>query len=144
MDRSSWLLAFTLLSLATASAQHFASQVSVKSSDVSCQSVESQNGPFRCPNGSSCGTYVTLSTETCNIEYPVCNILAPVSYCCGRFPIDAPSDPCAFTKMRDPLVRSRILELAEENDILIPTCSGAYVPARIAFREHKEKDNGGL
>ncbi len=49
--------------------------------------------------------------------------------------------------MKDPRTRSRILELAEDNEILVPTCSGAYVPARIAFRDRKgEKgsDNGGL
>jgi hypothetical protein len=37
-----------------------------------------------------------------------------------------------------------MLELARNNEILVPTCSGAYIPARIAFRERKEKDNGGL
>jgi hypothetical protein len=49
--------------------------------------------------------------------------------------------------MKDPRTRSRILELAEDNEILVPTCSGAYVPARIAFRDRKGKKgshNGGL
>jgi hypothetical protein len=46
--------------------------------------------------------------------------------------------------MRDPRARSRLLELAEENDLLIPTCSGSYVPAKIAFRQRKDKQDGGL
>lgn len=51
---------------------------------------------------------------------------------------------CAFTEMKDPHVRSRLLALAEDNDILVPTRGGAYVPARIAFRENKGNVNGGL
>jgi hypothetical protein len=44
--------------------------------------------------------------------------------------------------MKDPHVRSRLLALAEDNDILVPTRGGAYVPARIAFRENKGNVNG--
>jgi len=56
------------------------------------------------------------------------------------------SGGCTITEMKDPQVRSRILELAKDNEILVPTCSGAYIPAGIAFRQYleKDKDNGGL
>jgi hypothetical protein len=67
-----------------------------------------------------------------------------VSYCCGKYPINTPIDPCLFAEMKNPLVRARILELAEDIEILIPTCGGAYAPARIAFRDHKEPGHGGL
>jgi hypothetical protein len=46
--------------------------------------------------------------------------------------------------VRDPRVRPRILELAQESEILVPTCSGAYVPAGIAFRTGKGMDHGGF
>ena len=71
-------------------------------------------------------------------------MLVPNSFCCDKYHIPLPEDSCLFTEMKDPHARSRLLELAEENDILVPTCSGAYVPARIAFRENKGEDNGGL
>jgi hypothetical protein len=144
MRISRWLLSSVLLSLVAASGQQTSGQGSVRSSDVSCMSYPYANGPYQCPNGSSCGTYVTYSGLDCSVEFPSCNVLAPTSFCCGKFPINTPSDPCLFTEMRDPHVRSRLLELAADNDILVPTCSGAYVPARIAFRGNKGKDNGGL
>ena len=46
--------------------------------------------------------------------------------------------------MKDPRTRTRILELAEENEILVPTCGGAYVPAEVALRQHKEWTIDGL
>jgi len=83
--------------------------------------------------------------EDCDIDNEGMRfVLVPTSFCCDKYHIPLPTDPCLFTEMRDPHVRSRLLELAEENDILVPTCSGAYVPARIAFREQKGKGNDGM
>ncbi len=81
-----------------------------------CKTLDSENGPYQCPNGSSCGTYMTYSGVPCNVEQ-ACIFYSPVLYCCDRYPIDVPSDGCFFTEMKDPGVRSRILALAEENDI---------------------------
>lgn len=104
-----------------------------------------QNGPFQCPSGSSCGNDYTVTTEACTVETEgYCLVLVPTSFCCGKYHIPLPEDPCAFTEMKDPHVRSRLLALAEDNDILVPTRGGAYVPARIAFRENKGNVNGGL
>jgi hypothetical protein len=46
--------------------------------------------------------------------------------------------------MKEPAIRLRVLELAEDSEILVPTCTGAYIPARIAFRGYKDRSNGGL
>jgi hypothetical protein len=105
----------------------------------------SGNGPYRCPNGSGCGTYYTYSGGDCNVDNEAsCMTMQIVSFCCGKYPINTPIDPCLITKMNNPLVRRRILELAEDNEILVPTCNGAYVPAKIAFRDHKDRGYGGL
>ena len=46
--------------------------------------------------------------------------------------------------MRNPLFRSKMRELAKNNDILVPTCSGVYVPVQVALRKYDGIDNGGL
>jgi len=144
MDRVHWLLAFVLLTVAAAYGQRSTGQSPIRQ-DTGCEVVDLWNGPYQCPNGSSCGTYNTVSGEACNIDNGAdCVVLVPTSFCCGRYHIPLPQDACLITEAKDPHARSRLLELAEENDILVPTCSGAYVPAGIALREHKGKDNGGL
>jgi hypothetical protein len=150
------LLAFVMLSIAMAYAQLSAEQhgLDVHSLQRShsqrppglytCASVDGETGPVRCPS-SACGTYYTLQTESCN-EDNECDYLTAISVCCGQYPNYQVSDLCLITEMKDPGVRSRIAELAEEegSEILVRTCSGAYIPARIAFRAHKERNNGGL
>jgi hypothetical protein len=72
-------------------------------------------------------------------------MLLPIAVCCGKYPTYIDSGAlCVITEMKEPHVRSRILELALENEILVPTCTGAYVPARTAFRKSKWRDDGGL
>jgi hypothetical protein len=49
----------------------------------------------------------------------------------------------------DPRARSRILEFAKHDEILhdeiqVPNCNGAYVPARVTFRLGKGRDHGGM
>jgi hypothetical protein len=46
--------------------------------------------------------------------------------------------------MNDPRARSRILEFAKHDEILVPNCNGAHVSAQIAFRLGKGRDNGGI
>jgi len=133
-QRSLWILPFVMLSIVMASGQ--------PGSDA-CSSVEGRSGPFRCPNGSACGTYYTLQTEGCNVDNE-CDSLVAFTVCCGKYPNYTNNGLCGIAEMKDPRIRSRILDLAKNNEILVPTCSGAYVPARIAFREHRGKDNRGL
>jgi hypothetical protein len=145
MRRQKWLrlLAFVVLSGVFASGQ---AQRSVKSAVGNCTVLDGTFGPIRCPNGSSCGTYYTAQTEDCNIDNEdQCNILDPETFCCGKYniPLD-PGDPCGLAEMKDPHVRSRLLELAEDNEILVPTCRGAYLPVEIVLRAHKDKADGGL
>ncbi|MFZ0318094.1 MAG: hypothetical protein WAL56_03135 [Candidatus Sulfotelmatobacter sp.] len=101
-------------------------------------------GPYRCPNGSGCGQYYTYSGADCNVENEAsCAVMQSVSYCCAKYPINTPIEPCLITEMKNPFTRDRILELAEDNDILVPTCSGAYLSAKMAFENHKERGDGG-
>jgi hypothetical protein len=63
MERSKWLPAFVLLFVAAASGQHSTRQGSITPLDSGCADVYLWNGPYKCINGSSCGTYYTVSTE---------------------------------------------------------------------------------
>jgi hypothetical protein len=146
MKRFRWLASFVMLSVAVTSAQRSVDRPSpIRPAEVSCQAVYLYNDPYQCPNDSGCGVHVTFSGEDCNIDNEeTCMVLVRTTYCCGKYNIPTPTDQCLFTEMKSPGIRSRLLELAEENDILVPTCSGAYVPARIALQKHKGKDNGGL
>jgi hypothetical protein len=136
MKRTWFVLLFVALSVAIASAQRNGPL------DVGgCASVVSKFGPNRCPT-SSCGSYDTLQTVPCN-EVNECDMLIPISVCCGKYPNNIQGDYCVIVEMKEPRVRSRILELALDNQILVPTCTGAYVPARIAFRKSKWRDDDG-
>jgi len=52
-------------------------------------------------------------------------------------------DYCNFTDLKREPMRSRILELAKERDLIVPTCSGAYAPARMVLRPDEERSHGG-
>ena len=75
-----------------------------------------------------------------------CNQLIAVSICCnkGVSYFDSGDGSCLTTEMKDPRARSRILEFGKHDEILVPNCNGAYVPAWVAFRLGKEGDNGGM
>jgi hypothetical protein len=74
----------------------------------------------------------------------VCQMLQPILACCGQYGNYTSGSACLITKLRDPDTRSRILELAEGNQILVPTCDGAYVPAAIALRDRSKRKDGSL
>jgi hypothetical protein len=104
-----------------------------------------QTGRTVAPMDRAVGTYYTVTGEDCNEDNEeTCTTLTPYSYCCGKFSNVWPTDECLIAKLKDPHVRERILELAEDNEILVPTCSGAYVPANLVLRPHKGKSYGGL
>ena len=99
--------------------------------------------PIRCPN-SGCGElYPAYLSEGCDLEGP-CVYLGYTSWCCGQYMNVQVQGRCLLAEMKGKRVRSRILELAKKNEIVVPTCSGAYVPARIALQEGGERNNGGL
>jgi len=136
-----WPLSFVVLSVVAVCAQRAQAPQGVGP----CLAVSSTSSSFTCPNGASCGQFSTAQTDQCDIDNEgSCYEVISEPACCGKFVSRLRGDPCLITEMRDPRVRARILELAESYEILVPTCSGAYVPARIAFREHNEKGNGGL
>jgi hypothetical protein len=145
MHRVHRLCLLTMLLAVVAHAQHV--KPNVKRQDAGgCAVIDSKFGPLSCPNGSSCGSYYTLQTEECNIDNEEdCEVLVPITVCCGKYATyEDGGDNCAFAKMKEPNVRSQLVELAKDNEILVPTCKGAYVPTRIAFREHKEMDHDRL
>jgi hypothetical protein len=113
-----------------------------------CEVSPGSAGPYRCPN-SSCGEEYNnpIDYGACTSQQGACTFLNPIHICCGAYANYITGSGCAVAEMRDPRVQSHILELAERSQILVPTCSGAYVPARIAFRQYKEKEdkeNGGF
>jgi hypothetical protein len=84
--------------------------------------------------------HFTYNRSKCD-GHSACAVMNPVTICgrvgCKGYDVAEPGDDCLITELREPGVKSRILELAEADEILIPTCSGAYIPARIAFRQEK-------
>jgi hypothetical protein len=106
-----------------------------------CGVVDTVNGPFRCPNGASCGTYYTPNFEQCDIDNEdECEFWDPLAFCCARYNLKLnPGDPCAFAKVKDPRARALLIELAEDNEILVPTCQGAYLPLEVVLRGHGNK-----
>lgn len=110
-----------------------------------CSAFQSKLTGIRCPNAGCGETYTTYNSEACNIDNGAfCTDFQPRFFCCNHFVINVPNGVCLFTKMREPRVRSRMLELSKKNTILVPTCTGAYIPARVAFKGDEEKSNGGL
>lgn len=110
-----------------------------------CAAFQSRFPGIRCPNAGCGETYTTYMSEACNIDNGAfCTDFQPQFFCCNHFVINVPNGVCLFTKMREPRVRSRILELSKKNTILVPTCTGAYIPATVAFKSAEEKNNDGL
>ena len=112
-----------------------------------CEAILSSSGPYRCPNKASCGSYHTIQTENCNEDNAEqCALLQSFATCCNTYFEYLPVDGCLFAEMRSTGVRSKLLELAREREILVPNCTGAYVPASTVFQELRSggKDHGGL
>lgn len=77
-----WLLvSFVTLSSAMAGAQGHP----VPKEVGGCEVVDSVNGPYRCPNQGCGATYYTFTTEDCFDSDGFCEMLIPVSICCGAF-----------------------------------------------------------
>jgi len=132
MKKLFWLLVLIVLPCA------------VSAQTTTCKNIDSSFGPITCPNNASCGSYHTYRTSDCNIELLGCVVLIPITVCCGAYNNYRIGDQCFFTKMRDPHFRSRIRELAKKNEILVPACSGGYVPVRFALRKYEGSEDGGL
>ncbi|HVN17561.1 MAG TPA: hypothetical protein VMU05_02285 [Dongiaceae bacterium] len=129
MQRSSWTLVFLLVAVALAYGQE----------DL-CRHYTTMFGPIKCPNGSGCGQYYTYQFVKCD-GHNLCEDVNPITTCsgvhnsCKGYDASEPGDNwCLSAEMKEPQARKRILELAQLNKILVPTCSGAYVPAKVAIR----------
>jgi hypothetical protein len=75
-------------------------------------------------------------------DYP-CIDLQYDMWCCGAYKSYIDAGDCIYAEVRHQPLKSRILELAKERDILVPTCGGAYVPAGVVLRADREKSSGG-
>ena len=55
--------------------------------------------------------------------------------CCGfeGTYLAAYSSCGAFAELKDPAIRQRFFQLAEEVDLLLPDCNGIYIPAKTAL-----------
>ena len=110
--------------------------------DSECGIFKSRFGPIRCPN-SGCGArYYTTQIAKC-VSAEACLYWVPSPVCCGQYSTLVDGGDCIITEFKDPKARSRIFQFAGNNDILVPTFSGAYVPARIALRERKGGNHDG-
>ena len=68
MIRSCWILLLVALSAAQARAED------------GCMSVTGHSGPFTCPGGATCGTFITTQTAKCN-EQNGCANAYPTQIC---------------------------------------------------------------
>jgi hypothetical protein len=105
-----------------------------------CKNVSGTISGIRCPYPGCGETYSVLVDSECNDGSP-CNQLLPVSTCCGKGGsfMDT-GDPCLITELRSPIRQQRIIELARDWQVLVPTCGGAYVPASIALRRGQREE----
>src|SRR5215472_794521 len=101
----------------------------------------------------ACGSSVTIDagqcqTETCSDIFPIttlndctldsCFAFSRVTVrCCGitvRYLLGG-TDFCLIAQLKAPEVQTQLRILAEKEDILIPTCSGGFVPASLLNEE---------
>jgi hypothetical protein len=114
------VLAFALFPLVTSLGQGSLVKGSVSPQDTGCAYYPyPPNGPFTCTQGLSCGQYWTISYgEQCNVEnLESCNVLEPISYCCGKYHATWPIDPCMITEMKDAHSRNRRGERCVGSDL---------------------------
>ena len=115
----------------------------VKPDFAGCQTLEWYR-PWPCPNRPCSGSYPQYqSTPGCTVSgAPYCVNMQPTTWCCGAYQSYYILDYCIFTDLQREPMRSRILELAKERDLIVPTC-GAYAPARMVLRPDEERSHGG-
>lgn len=102
-----------------------------------------------------CGSSVTIDsmqcqTATCADIFPVttlndcfldgCYAFSRITgRCCGiRFSyLLGGAGDCLIAQLKEPEVQAQVRLLAEKEDILIPTCSGGFVPASLLNEEKR-------
>lgn len=101
--------------------------------------------PIRCPNQGCGETHPAVVYEPlCDPDSPyLCIDLQYGTWCCGAYQNYVDTGDCIYAEVRHDPLKSRILELAKERDILVPTCGSAYVPAGLVLRAGREKSGGG-
>jgi hypothetical protein len=100
-----------------------------------------------CPNPGCHERFPRTPMSDCYLG-EVCSYVKTQTFCCGAYQIQVyGGSNCIMTEYRDQKTSSKVLELARENEILIPSCSGALVPARLVLRSNvkhnSEKDEAG-
>jgi hypothetical protein len=97
-------------------------------------SLNINNGACQTPTCSD--VFPRTSLNDCN--FSVCDMyVKTTTFCCSlriRY-FSGPGGPCLLANLKDPESRAKVRALAETEDILIPTCGGAYVPASALKQE---------
>jgi hypothetical protein len=84
----------------------------------------------QCGNSICQDEYPITWTTPCSEDGP-CEFYSPTTTnCCGieHTYLSDSGNICFISELRDSQVRSRLLLLAEKDDILVPNCKGAYLP----------------
>lgn len=98
--------------------------------------------PVNCPNAGCHEQFPSLLLDRCGIGgFGPCQYFVKISWCCGAYQNWSSPSNCLMTEMNDRSLRQRIFTLAKEEEILVPTCHGAYIPAMIAFKADLEGGN---
>jgi hypothetical protein len=98
----------------------------------SCADGTVLRGRATCTVGTCRETLETDLGQPCFDPGNCFELLTSGADCCGRtIPITLPTgNTCLFAALQDPNARSAIALLARRQRILIPTCTGAYLPAQ--------------
>lgn len=91
-----------------------------------------------CGNSAGCSDVypVTWIGDPCDFTGACEYFVNTTTSCCGIQGYSYLTDSgttCEWAKLKDPGIRKELLELTANEDILIPNCSGAYVPATAAL-----------
>ena len=118
-----------------------ASVVTAFSQDQTCGNVVGYTSG-RCPVPHCGATFTSLRIDgNCKADEE-CESFTATTFCCGALThYEQDGWDCFGTEMQNASVQKHLLELAKTNEVLVPTCHGAYVPARIAFRQRKHEKN---
>lgn len=93
----------------------------------------------RCSNAGCGQIFTNYFTAGCDIDN-VCWYFESVQVCCGAYANYAPTGgTCGLAKYNEKELRSKLVQLSQNSELLVPNCSGAYVPARLVLRHSVEQ-----
>jgi hypothetical protein len=121
-----------------------------------CMLIAADAQTSKCASGQGTSFSATCQSDTCLMRLrlttqPDCTLDSCVNFdkdsidCCGfAVTVWIPNGNCGIAELKDKKVRSQLLILARTTNILIPTCTGSYLPARIVLANEKQNHASGL